>query len=384
MKIFIGGDFAPTVYNFDLFRSGEAIQLYGEELLEYLDSFDYRIFDFECCFGCGDERKVKKYGPIITAPFETINGIKVIDPSLMILANNHAYNLLDDGLRNTVNVFKDAGIECCGAGENLSEAKKPFIIESKGLRIGIYACAEHEYNYATAQSGGVNPYDPLFSYDDVAELKEGCDYVIVIYHGGLIEYRFPLPGTRKRLRRFVDKGADAVICQHTHCIGVREEYKGKTIVYGQGDFFFARPTRNEYRESGLLIGLEISDAKIKLSYSVRILEGNTVRMATKEESERVLSDYKKRCDIFEDEDAFQAEYERLLVERKNVYLSSLLGKKQDSILYRGLNKITKKRFGEYYRKIIFSPEDWIRLTNFTECETHYEILSDLLKEGWMP
>jgi poly-gamma-glutamate synthesis protein (capsule biosynthesis protein) len=35
-----------------------------------------------------------------------------------------------------------------------------------------------------------------------------------------------------------EKGADLVLCQHTHCVGAREEYKGAELVYGQGNFLF--------------------------------------------------------------------------------------------------------------------------------------------------
>ena len=37
-----------------------------------------------------------------------------------------------------------------------------------------------------------------------------------------------------------ENGADVVICQHSHCIGCYEEYQGCYILYGQGNFHFAR------------------------------------------------------------------------------------------------------------------------------------------------
>lgn len=382
MRILIGGDFAPTTYNFELFRNSEKEKLYGEKLLEYASGFDYRVFDFECCLGEKGDKEVRKFGPVITAPYETINGVACIKPSLMILANNHAYNLLNKGLVGTISALQKEGIYSCGAGTNLSDARKPYVFEKDGVRVGIYACAEHEFNYAKASNGGVNPYDPLYSYDDVAELKKSCDQVIVIYHGGLIEFRYPLPNERRRLKRFIEKGADLVIGQHTHCVGAEEEFKGKKIIYGQGDFFFARPTRNEYRESGLLLDLDISKDAIKVGYEVRILDGDTVRLATSEERDEVLKKYGERNEILKDENLFLGEYKKMLNERRNIYLSALIGRKRRGILYRGLNKITNRVFGSKYMELNYGTEDWLCLTNFTECETHYEILSDLFKEGW--
>ena len=36
-------------------------------------------------------------------------------------------------------------------------------------------------------------------------------------------------------------GADAVICQHSHCVGCYEEYNGCCILYGQGNAHFVNP-----------------------------------------------------------------------------------------------------------------------------------------------
>jgi len=36
----------------------------------------------------------------------------------------------------------------------------------------------------------------------------------------------------------VEQGASAVICQHSHCPGCYEEYRGGLIVYGQGNLLF--------------------------------------------------------------------------------------------------------------------------------------------------
>ena len=45
-------------------------------------------------------------------------------------------------------------------------------------------------------------------------------------------------------RRIVEKGADLVVCQHSHCIGSEEIYKGKKILYGQGNFIFNKRSKN--------------------------------------------------------------------------------------------------------------------------------------------
>jgi hypothetical protein len=71
----------------------------------------------------------------------------------------------------------------------LKEAAQPYIWEQKGIRVGIYACAEHEFLIATEYSPGATPFDPLESLDHIQDLANKCDYLIVLYHGGKEHYR---------------------------------------------------------------------------------------------------------------------------------------------------------------------------------------------------
>ena len=56
----------------------------------------------------------------------------------------------------------------------------------------------------------------------------------------------------------VQKGADLVVCQHSHCIGCYESYKGSTIIYGQGNFIFDH-LENEYWKTSMLIKLTLGE-----------------------------------------------------------------------------------------------------------------------------
>ena len=103
------------------------------------------------------------------------------------------------------------------------EIKKYHIIEKDGLKVGIYVCAEHEFSIATEKLPGANPFDPLWSLDHIQKLKQQCDYVVVLYHGGKEEYRYPSPELQKVCRRISEKGADLVLCQHSNCVGCQEE-----------------------------------------------------------------------------------------------------------------------------------------------------------------
>lgn len=381
MKLLIGGDFAPTKQNFDLFEQGDAEALYSSELLNYLKTFDYRVFDFETVFE-GKGTLIEKHGPLITTPTSCLPGITAINPNLFVLANNHINNLGKEGIQHSFDILEQNNIAHVGAGVNLTQAREPYILEHEGLKIGFYACAEHEFNAADKQKAGVNPYDPLESFDDIRKAKALCDYLIVFYHGGMIEYRYPLPTERRVFRKFVDAGADLIVGQHTHCIGCAENYQGKTLLYGQGDFLFARPTLNEYRYSGLLLEITIDQEGLRIDYNLRIKPKNTIRLATDAEKEEILGAFLKRGQEIQDPQRYAEIYESHLEARKGFYLDRLLGKFGRSLLYAGLNKLTGGHYRTWKMHRRFSKTDWLILDNWVSCETHQELFRDMIQSEW--
>ena len=378
MKILIGGDFAPTEFNFRLFENGDGESLYSKDMLAYLDRFDYRIYDFECVFE-GKGESIKKNGPLLTCKIDTLPGILQAKPNLMILANNHINNQGTEGIKHTIDIFNKEGIVCVGAGKDRLEASKYYIIDDGDVKVGIYACAEHEFNESSETSGGVNPYDPLDTFDEITKAKQDCDYLIVFYHGGRIDYRYPLPIIQKTLRKMVESGADLVICQHTHCIGCMEDYMNGKIIYGQGDFLFARPSRDEYRYSGLLLQLNVSKNEIHYDYRIRIKPQDTIRLASEEEESEILNDFFERSLNCTNTQFVQEAYKTYIEEKTYDYMSVLIGNRKNKMFYRLLNKITNKRFGRWKLNNIYKEKEILSLLNHLECETHYSILKDCIK-----
>lgn len=381
MKILIGGDFAPTSFNFELFEKGDLNSLYTNEMVEYLNQFDYRVFDFETVFD-GRGQKIQKCGPYMIAPESTLPGIKGIHPDLLILANNHINNLGKDGILHTEEILDREGIDHIGAGKDIEEARKVLFLERDGLKIGFYACAEHEYNAADENTAGVNAYDPLTVFDDIREAKKQCDQLIVFFHGGVIQYRYPLKGERRALRKMVDCGADLVVGQHTHCIGCQETYKGRNIVYGQGDFLFARPTRNEYRASGLLMEVDITKESLIVNYKVRIKPQDTIRMANAAEKKEVLDAFYARSRNLLSDEKMNGIYHEFMESKKRKYFGELMGKKGRSYIFRGLGKLFGNKYVDWEVNRKFRQDNWLSLDNDLTCESHKEIFTDLVNDKW--
>lgn len=374
-KIIIGGDLVPTESNCKLFEDGDAKKLIGEELFEKLNNAEFTVFNLEVPLT--DEKKpITKCGPNLTAPTATIKGLEAINPYFFGLANNHILDQGVEGLESTVKVLEGVGIGYAGVGKNLDEANKPFVKEINGRKIGIYCCAEHEFSLATKSIPGANPFDPLESPDHIKQLKKDTDYVIVLYHGGKEHYRYPSPYLQKICRKLVDKGADLVVCQHSHCIGCQEKYESGTIVYGQGNFLFD-DSDSEFWQTGLLIGL---NDNLEVSYYPIVKVKNTVRLANKKQTEEILEGFYKRSEEIKDEAFIEKIYSKYADDLRDMYLGIFHGKR--TIFFRMLNKLTRG----YARRVLlekkYTKVDMVQISNCVECEAHRELLLKGLSNGY--
>lgn len=369
MKIMIGADLSPTPLNFSLFENGDVNALLGKELVHLLGSAEYRIFNLERPL-TDTESPIVKWGPCLSAPSRTIEAIKKMDVTLFTMANNHIMDQGENGLKDTCRLLSQNGIDYVGAGKNLSEALKAHILEKDGIKVGIYACAEHEFSIAEDAKPGANPFDPLESTDHIAELKEQCDYVIVLYHGGKEHYRYPSPMLQKTCRKLVDKGADIILTQHSHCIGAMEYYNEKVILYGQGNFLFAAKNMDECWNSGLLVELQIDKSGIKTYFHPIVREGLGVRIATDEERKQILTAFEERSKEITEKEKVLGKYNAYADKMFIGYESAMLGNIGKSFLFCALNKLSGYRL---IRKI-FSGMSMVALRNAMECEAHYELL----------
>ena len=267
MRIIVGADFVPTPENEELFKSGNMRAVVGDGLYDILESADMRVFNLECALTRTDERIIKGGGAIYADP-ETVNGYKALGVDVLAIANNHVFDCGYDGFVDTLAAIDGAGISRVGGGMTREEASRGIIKEIGGKKIGVYAACEHEFSWIDDYGVGANGFDAFESLDEIAELKKQCDYLIVLYHGGKEHYAYPSPYLRKVTRKIVEKGADIVLCQHTHIIGAAEDYKGGKIIYGQGNFVFVKD-RAEYPESwfyGLLVAIDITDDGVSYEY----------------------------------------------------------------------------------------------------------------------
>ncbi len=352
VKVIIGGDLVPTESNFQQFSSGCIEDLIDSKILKQWRQADFRVFNLETPIS-DTLSPIPKCGPNLSAPSNTIKGVKNLNPSLICLSNNHIMDQGDAGFFNTLKLLDENNLPHVGAGENISNASKPYVFTKDGISVGVYCCAEHEFSIAEENKAGANPFDALESLDHVSKLKEKVDYVIVLYHGGREHYRYPSPNLQKVCRKLVDKGADVVICQHSHCIGCKEIYKNSEIIYGQGNFIFDLLDDENWKTS-LLVEVNIKKDGCSCSYIPIVKSGNGIKSPSLSDHNKILEDFEKRSNEILNKDFILDNYK----------------------------KEAERAFVNYLEA--FRVKNRYAMQNYLNCEAHREIFLNALENANFP
>lgn len=374
MSILIGADIVPSASNRDLFEKADVSALVGDDLVDVLGSADYRVFNLETPL-TDSFSPIKKCGPTLWANRSTIAGIKKIGADLLTLSNNHIMDQGESGLISTIEVLKKNNISYLGAGENLFESNNSFVTSVKGKKLGFYACTEHEFSIAGEETPGANPFDPLESFDHVSELSKICDFIIVLYHGGKEDYRYPSPMLQRVCRKFIEKGANLVVCQHSHCIGCEEKFGDGTIVYGQGNFIFSDCDKPIEQTSFLV---QVNE-NMTVEYIPLIKVEKGVRLACGDDAEKIMTNFMKRNEQIKEDGFVAKEYKRFASSMLKKYMLTSSGYNHKKFI-RIVNRLTcgliSKRMLNAYNK-----NELLAIQNYLECEAHRELWVEGLKNA---
>lgn len=346
--ILIVGDLFPFKKNAEAFIKGDINNLFGEKICNLFLKADYRICNLEGALSDSSER-CQKTGPVITAPTATVNAYKALGIDYCMLANNHITDGGTQGVADTMNTLEAAGIRHIGAGMNEHSIPHHTILSFNGKKVCIYNVCEQMYNKPTATEAGAWLYDEYVVCKELETLKKECDYIVVIYHGGIEKFQFPSPETKKRFHRMADSGADIILSQHTHCIGCEENYNGAYLLYGQGDFLFNN-FRPAITDTGLIVEIAIEGDALKINK----FKTKTIDFRVHLDEKQDLKDFEQRSMELSDEPFVFEQFEHFCENELRLYLNAFKspGKFQRAI---------RKYFPSYYKKWLFqrafSPKD---------------------------
>ena len=375
MKILIGADLVPTESNVSLFCEGDVNTLFGQEICALFSDSDLGIVNLETPLTAA-RSPIDKAGPCLAAPPEAVNAYRALGVNLVATANNHILDQGVQGLESTWAALSKAGIQQVGTGKSQKDCEHSRVIAACGRRIGVYACTEHEFSIAGTDTPGANPFDPFESFDHVAALKARSDMVIVMYHGGREHYRYPSPLLQRTCRKFVEKGASLVICQHSHCVGCTESWRGGQIIYGQGNFLFDHSEREEWR-TGLLLSINENCA---VGYIPLIKKDNCVRLAEGDAARQILDGFYSRSEQIRDGQFIQKQYQALAVQEAAHFMDILHGETYRLLPVKALNKLSRGTFRKKEMAVSYPKDTLLAIEDYVMCEAHRELLLAILKQ----
>lgn len=368
--ILIFGDICPDNNYRTLFDSINSIG-FSSELLKKVTESDLVVANLECP-ATNNTVPITKCGPNLRAKPEDIDLLRNCGFDVLSLANNHVLDYGCQGLIDTISMCQFTGIKTVGAGTNKVEASKPIICSVGEKEVGIISFAESEFNLAGDTTAGANGLDPYYSFEIIKELNEKCDYVIVLYHGGIEYYKYPSPLLQKKCRKIVESGANLVLCQHSHCIGTFENYSNGTIVYGQGNSFFGyRDNDNSWNE-GLVIEIELSDSP-KIEWHLMKATKYGIELANADFQERRIQQFVDDSANLSDPNWIKNEWINYANKQAALYMPLLYGWNR---VFTKLNRLTNNKLFRHR----YSRKARMTTMNLIRCEAHHEVIKAILED----
>lgn len=367
-EIFIFGDLCPDNDYRRLFDTS-ATGAFAPELVAQMRQSALVVGNLECP-ATAQSHPLTKCGPNLRARPQDIQTLKSCGFGLLSLANNHILDFGHQGVIDTLEHCRSAGIVTVGAGKDAADASRAAIVNIDGKRVGVVSFAEAEFNLATETSPGANHFDPYSSFDDIRGLKARTDYVIVLYHGGIEHYKYPSPLLQKKCRKFAECGADLVLCQHSHCIGTVERHADGTILYGQGNSLFGYRPGNAAWNEGLLVAVEPDTREI--TFKLLQAKENGVFLATPEEAARRLDRMREDSAVLNDAGLLQEKWCEFCQSQAALDLPLLYGWGR---LANKLNRLLGNRLVNWR----YSKRKFMTTMNLLRCEAHHEVIQTILE-----
>ncbi len=245
-------------------RKWEDEDLIEDTILSFLHSGDHVIANVE--------------GPVLSAPSNTetsgVNqllhsidpcAVRVLDKmhaDIWNICNNHIMDAGEDGIRSTLKIAAENNVTTLGAGMNIFEASKPVIINEAG-GIGLIGVGYRRGCKPAGEdkAGCFNWSDLPLIEEKIKEIKKTCRHCIVVSHGGEEFTALPNPYTRERYLKYLEMGADIVVCHHPHVPMNYETVGNKMIFYSLGNFIFDTPyQRSQFNtDLGVLLRLDFDE-----------------------------------------------------------------------------------------------------------------------------
>ena len=346
------------------------------------DTVDYSIVNLECSVtNDNDAKPIKKAGKALRNNDKVLDLVRFMGFDAVTLANNHFADFGQSAVRESLELIESRNLDHVGAGINLSDSQKILYKTIHGVNMAFINACEHEFTIATSSKGGCNPLNAISLYYNIIEAKQKSENVVVIIHGGHEEYQLPSPRMQQMYRFFVDAGASAVVNHHQHCYSGYEVYKGCPIFYGLGNFSFDGNVlgSNTWNE-GYLVKLLIADT-VTFELIPYIQNKNTVgvTLMNDEQVKSFQDKMKKLNDVISDSGRLEEALMQMTESKRDKYMRPLKPYQYGPLLKMIKYHIIPKKLANKLVPVYLTPERKLLLKSYFQCESHQEVMNNLLE-----
>lgn len=182
---------------------------------------------------------------LFRAPPSAYTAVKAAGVDVVSLANNHALDYGQQGLADTVEAARAAGVPTVGAGADAEAANAAWTTTVRGTTIAFLGFSQvHElwqrWRATDTRPGIAMAHDRDRAVSAVRAARQVADTVVVYVHWGREGEECPTGEMRGFAAAMADAGADIVVGTHAHLL-LGETRLGRTYVqYGLGNFLWWR------------------------------------------------------------------------------------------------------------------------------------------------
>ena len=240
-----------------------------EDVAPYFSAADLAIANFETTLG-GAERGFSGY-PLFNSPDEVADAIKFAGIDVVSTANNHSLDTRTDGLKRTIQVFNEKGIDTVGTFAE-PPTSRVLLKEINEIKVAILA-----YTESTNGLGDQYPADELLNMlnlmekdrilEDIEEAKSlEADFIVTFMHWGSEYMEEPNETQVEFAQMMAEAGVDLILGSHPHVIQKSEVIKlddhQTFVIYSLGNFISnqRKETLGDHRElteDGVIVNIDI-------------------------------------------------------------------------------------------------------------------------------
>ncbi|MBW4681600.1 MAG: CapA family protein [Microcoleus vaginatus WJT46-NPBG5] len=193
------------------------------------------------------------------------------------LANNHLYDVLEQGIQDTQEALNQAGFQSgvgyFGAGSTEQQAWTPAVVNIRGQAVAFLGCttisgAEHPETYVVLDAqrkGGAASCDENQIRNSIRSAQARYKTVVFMIHGGNEYQHTPSENLRRLTIAAREAGATLVINHHPHVVGGFNWDGSSLVAWTLGNFLFDQtvwPTFESY-----LLAVHLRNGKVVQAYT---------------------------------------------------------------------------------------------------------------------